>query len=256
MHVFLKSLLFATCFSICLGSFSVVAGDDFEGIITYNLETERGNVTDKKDNLTFHIKDQKVLIRVKDESSDVSKGGAKVLIDLEREKYITLMEKDGEKVAMTFGLDEFKEMMQKVSEKKPESSQKEDVQVEVSDDTKEIDGYSCQKVVVQRGEHESEAWITQEINLNFHKLFPIFKTTKRWKQYADAYDGFVMAVENSSNKERQQYSYTASVKEKSLDSELFQIPADYKEMDMGKMMEQFKQANPEVYETMLQQLQH
>ncbi len=224
---------------------------NFEGVITYELKADDKA---KKNTLTFKVKNNKVRIEVEEEGSDVSEGGATILIDMANGEYVTMIEKDGQKMAMAFSLDEFKNMMANIQDDEAEES--DGTKVDLTDETKKINGYECRKVVMTSDKMKNEAWITQAIDLDFTKLFPVFETTDKWGRYTDAYEGFVMKVHSKDLQTKKEYSYVASVNEKSLDDDLFNVPSSYQEVDMGQMMEQFKEANPEVYEKMLQQLQH
>lgn len=244
-------------FLVLLGGVLPINGqpdEDFEGVITYELKSDEGQDEAKKDQLTFKVKNNKVRIDVQDPESDVSEKGATILIDMNKGKYVTMIEKDGQKMAMAFSLDEFKEMMADVGDDEGEESA--GTNVEVTDETKDIDGYECKKVVMANDQVQKEAWITQDIEIDFSKLFPVFETTDNWQRYSDAYQGFVMEVHNKDLETKKSYSYIASVNEQSLEDKLFNVPSSYQEVDMGQMMEQFKEANPDVYEKMLDQLQH
>ena len=255
MHkCFLISLFLFVIASIS-GNMKLRADNNFEGIIIYELKGDAIDNISQKETLTFMVKNNKARIEVQEEGSDVSESGAVILIDMANDTYTTMIEKDGEKMAMSFDLSEFKSMIDNIRQGEDTAS---GMDVKVTDETIKINGYNCQKVIMRNTKMENEAWITKEISPDLSKLFPVFKTTEGWKQYTHAYEGFVMKVKTKYKDEKdiKNYSYKANVKEKALEDKLFNIPSDYQQVDMGQMMEQFKKANPKVYEKMLQQLQH
>jgi len=241
---------------VALGSMLPAQGSpdgNFEGIVTYEWKGDDGQGKAKKNTLTFKVKNNKARIEVEEEGSDVSEGGATILIDMASKEYVTMIEKDTQKMAMVFSLDEFKEMMANIQDGEEEGD---GTNVALTDETKEINGYECRKVVMANDKLKNEAWITQAIDIDFTKLFPVFESTDKWGRYTDAYKGFVMKVHSKDLESSEEYSCVASVNEKPLNDDLFNVPSSYQKMDMGQMMEEFKEANPEVYEKMLQQLQH
>lgn len=201
------SLLFVALF-ISIISF---AQDDFEGIITYDITYDNLNEQMKayesmlpKLN-TLEIKDG----FAKSVSPNAMGGETVMLINLKTSEMITMMNTMGNKIAVRSNSSDTKE-------------DDDDVSIEYSDETKEILGYLCKKVIITKGDIESTVYYTKEL--------PSVNVSMGSKKI----DGFPMQtiVETEMFTQIQTASKVDKTKVKKIK---MVIPDDFKEMSMEEI---------------------
>ncbi|MBC8485691.1 MAG: hypothetical protein H8D45_06590 [Bacteroidetes bacterium] len=172
-HVQIFLSLLIACIIVTGQAFA--RGKEFKGIIVYNITYTDGELDPTV--LSMMPKTMKVLIKDHMSCSEMKMGMVNTITiyNSEEKKAITLIDLMGQKYAMQISPEDIEEEI----EKSPE------VGVEVTDETKEIAGYTCKKAIIkikEKGtEEEKEHYVyyTDELGsgaMNYNN--PIFKDIK------------------------------------------------------------------------------
>ena len=95
-------------------------------------------------------------------------GSMKILVDSENNKQYMLMEANGKKMAMS--VDPFNPSKEIEKTKEPK--------ITVTNETKTIDGFKCNKIIAETDNHISDVWLTQEAGLSYPDLYKIMNSSK------------------------------------------------------------------------------
>lgn len=212
---------------VCLVLYSgetKAGGDDFSGIIVYNIsfgDTEM-------DPQVAAMMPKTMKMKIKGESSrmemSMGMGSTIVVFNGEDKSGFTLMDMMGQKYAMKMTTEEIEKEMEETP----------DVDVEVTDEIKEIAGYSCKKAVVRLKDGEAKGmemtvYFTDELGsgmMNYNN--PIYKDVQ----------GVMM--EYSIDENDIEMKFTAiSVTKKKIGDEEFEIPDGYNVMTMSDFENMF-----------------
>lgn len=203
---FTFSLLLASIFAMC--SFQTFA-KDFKGVITYKITIEGSSVTD--DMKAMMPKTMIMTIKGNKTRSEMSMGMGKTvsITDADDKSTITLMDMMGQKFAIQSDYDE---IMKDLAETP-------DVKVDVTNETKDILGYTCKKAIISNPEDNTEmiVYFTNELGskaLNFSN--PQFKDI----------DGLMLEFEIP-NEMFSMHFTAVSIDKKNVDDSEFTIPDGY-----------------------------
>ena len=220
----LNTILFLV---ICLVIYSgqAQAGDkDFNGIIVYNISYGETGMDPQM--MAMMPKTMKMKINGEKSRTEISMGmGSTIVVFNGEEKSgFTLMDIMGQKYAMKMTAEELEE----------EIEDGPDVDVEVTNETKEIAGYTCKKAVVKSNESDSEdmemvVYFTEELGsgmLNYNN--PVFKDVQ----------GVMMEYSMKENDMNMTFTAISVTKKKVADDE-FEIPEGYNVMSMSDFENMF-----------------
>jgi hypothetical protein len=198
---------------------------DFTGIIVYNISYENTDMDPQMQ--AMMPKTMKMKVKGDKSRIEMSMGmGNTVVVFNGAEKTgFTLMDMMGQKLAM--------EMDQSDIDKSIEEAP--DVEIEVTNETKEIAGYTCKKAIVKSNEESSEnvdlvVYFTEELGsgmLNFNNN-PVFKDIK----------GVMMEYSIEENEMSMVFTAVSVTKKKIADDE-FVIPEGYNKMSMSEFENMF-----------------
>lgn len=212
---------------VCLVVYSGEAkagGDDFNGIIVYNIsfgDTEM-------DPQMAAMMPKTMKMKIKGESSrmemNMGMGSTIVVFNGEDKSGFTLMDIMGQKYAMKMTTEELEKEMEETP----------DVDVEVSDEIKEIAGYTCKKAVVRLKDGEAKGmemtvYFTDELGsgmMNYNN--PIYKDVQ----------GVMMEYSIDENDIKMKFT-AISVTKKKIGDEEFEIPDGYNVMNMSDFENMF-----------------
>jgi GLPGLI family protein len=112
--------------------------------------------------------------------------------------------------------------------KQKEKKGKDDYQIKVTDETKEIAGYKCKKAIVTGKDGSFDLYFTDQIT---------FKNGD-WVSDYKGIDGFPLQYKVSQGSMTMQMTAKSVSKEK-VDDTMFTVPSDYKAMTQEEMMKQY-----------------
>jgi hypothetical protein len=196
----------------------------FTGKITYTISYEGKQVAGAAEGMlpttmTIYIGDG-----FKKDVLFTSMGKQIVICNLENKSKTTLIDLMGQQFAIESSFEE----IQKENEHKP------DAELEYNDETKEIAGYQCKKLIVRfkndEGKTTSEniAWFTEELlvgpDLNFDQKF-----------FQDI-EGVLMEFELDMEQGMKMKFMATEVEKKKVPAKDFEIPASYKKVTREELM--------------------
>ena len=216
-------ILLLVCFVVFSGQ-AKAGGDEFNGIIVYNISYEDTDIDPQM--IAMMPKTMKMKIKGKNSRTEISMGMGSTIVVFndETKSGFTLMDMMGQKYAMEMTAEELEQNI----EKEP------DMNVEVTDEIKEIAGYTCKKAIVKSNEAGAEnlemiVYFTDELGsgmLNYNN--PLFKDVK----------GVMMEYSMKENDMNMTFS-AISVTKKKIGDEEFEIPEGYNVMSMSDFENMF-----------------
>ncbi len=217
-----KFLLFFLISVFVFAGYGKAEAKDFTGVIIYSITYEGDDI----DPQTAAMMPKTMKIFIKGNKSrmemNTGMGNTVVIFDADKKDAVTLMDIMGQKFAMTMTAEEIESQVAEAP----------DVNVEVTDETKEIAGYTCKKAIVkEKGENGSEhiVYFTDELGsgvLNYNN--PVYKDI----------DGVML--EYSSSQESMTMKFSAiKVEKKKVSDKDFEIPEGYKVMTMDEFKNMF-----------------
>lgn len=230
----IQSIIFSLFFVCC----SVFAfSQDFEGVITMTSSAAEGL------NATFSVKGDEVLMEAKAKEGDV-----KMLSNGSTGIFYIMVDKEGEKLAMKNDLNSpMMKMALSQIESTSETSVKDKFNIQITNETKMIDGYKCVKVTGSNDEGEGYAWVAKALTLNFEDLFPQLKMVRTKSPYKNMQDalgveGFVMELYSKEKATGKEFTMNAKVDKKSISNDVFKVIEEYEVWDMTDMMKLMQEA--------------
>jgi len=216
-------ILLLVCFVVFSGH-AQAGGDEFNGIIVYNISY--GDTDIDPQMIAMMPKTMKMKIKGKNSRTEISMGMGSTIVVFndETKSGFTLMDMMGQKYAMEMTAEELEQNI----EKEP------DMNVEVTDEIKEIAGYTCKKAIVKSNEAGAEnlemiVYFTDGLGsgmLNYNN--PLFKDVK----------GVMMEYSMKENDMNMTFS-AISVTKKKIGDEEFEIPEGYNVMSMSDFENMF-----------------
>jgi len=217
----MKAAIKIFCFTVL---FALLANIDnfsqsFEGKVNVKLVND-GDVSF----MDYLVKGSKFRMEMKDEEGE---GTASMIMDMNEMKMITLMPE--EKMYLEYPL-------KKAMEEHKEDIKEEMGKVRITNETKEINGFNCQKLIYEDKEN-MEAWATTDIgNFMFYESPMGGSGIPEWYlAFLDA--GFfpILVIETDNSGEVESHWEVISAEEKSLSEDLFVPPADYEKIEIPTM---------------------
>lgn len=216
-----KITLFVVVTSIFCSGYSFASGDEFSGIIIYNVTYPETGID--AEFLAIMPKTMKMMVKGEKSRTEISlsMGTTTVIFDGEKKSGATLMQVMGQKFALTIT----EEDIQKEIEEGP------DIDVEITGEIKEIAGYKCQKAIVRVADEGSSdkteiiVFFTDELGtgmLNYNN--PFYK------------DISGVMLEYAVIEEEIEMKFSAiSVEKKKISDDEFIIPKDYQVLSQSEM---------------------
>ena len=209
---------------------------NFEGIITLKNSASTGI------NATFTLNGTTVLMEAQAEE-----GVVRMLSNTETGIFYMMTNKDGQKMAIKNDMNSpmMRQAMTRITS--TPKANKNDVQVEVTQEKKTISGYECVKVIGNSEEAEGHAWITEAININFDDLMPMAKMyagQSMNKKMEDAFgtSGFIMELYSKDKKTGETFTMQAEVIAKEVALSESEALVGYTVLDMTDMMKMMQEA--------------
>lgn len=225
----MKSLL---SFLFFLGLSGFLIAQDFEGTITMT-STEMGEDME----LVFTVKGKQVLIE-----ADTPDGKVVTLAEKGSENVTTLFDRQGKKFGLKMGA-ETMQMIEQQGGFTKTGGQKGKMDITVTKDTKNIDGYSCTKVIGKDDNIKVEGWITQDLGFTVMDLMPNFMQNAIAQEEGNDLQmeimrkGFLLEGTEEDLKTGEKSSVKLVVNKQKVGDEVFSGFGDYKIYDMTNMME-------------------
>lgn len=212
---------------VCLLVYSVQAkaGEkEFTGVIVYNISYGETDIDPQMAAMMPKTMKMKISGLRSRTEINMAMGSTIVVFDGNTKMGFTLMDIMGQKYAMEMTADELEEDIEKEQE----------MDVEVTDETKNIAGYVCKKAIVKSKESgaedlEMEVYFTEELGsgmLNYNN--PIFKDVQ----------GVMLEYSMKENDMKMTFSAVSVTKEK-IKEEEFEIPEGYNIMSMSDFENMF-----------------
>lgn len=217
-------ILFSCLLFICFISTKAYS-QSFEGEIVLKIT---GKDQNKPQVVDYYCKGSKIRFEAKSEEGEA---GAMVL---DTKNYDALILMPAQKMYMTYNyksqLGGVRDTMNKAMEKG---------NVKMTDETKDINGYKCEKWTFKDDDGTSgEAWMTKGISNFFFFSNPLGGNNDQpeWQKKLtnEGYFPMMVTTKNADGEVESSMEVT-SIEKKSLDESLFTPPDDYKKMDMPMM---------------------
>ncbi len=197
------------------------AQSKFEGKI--QIKYDAG---DTKGNMIYMVKGEKIRLDFKTDNKDEEMS---MIMDPATKKTLMLM--PSQKMFMEYP---FNAMSEETNEKMDESFGK----IKMTGETKEINGYNCQKILVTNEDNTAEIWATKDLG-NFMNFFNNQMGESKNPEWLPEFmrEGFfpMLGVQKDESGEEEYRWEVTKIEKQSLSSDLFAPPADFKKMDIPGM---------------------
>lgn len=181
----------------------------FEGSLTYEIDAEGD-----KQEMTFRVKGSRMAFEMP------SAQGGKVILDTEKEEAFVLIPQ--QRMYMKAPASKFAENANRT----PTGT------FEITDETREILGYKTRKVTYTEGGETTILWMTGEVGSFMPLDGPLSQNVP--PALAEAFPNGAMPLEMISTDSGETMTLkVVALKEESLPDSEFQIPSDYRALDMG-----------------------
>ena len=224
-HSFIRIFLITTL--LIVSSFmNSFAQEKFEGKVVMNVKSG-----DKDTDVNFLVKGSKTIIQVTNEEK------ANMIMDSKEKKMIILMPE--QKMYMEMDMNMMKGLASKMGKSdQTEKSDKMAGDFKMTGETKNINGYECEKWVYSGEDGDkTEAWMTKELGnfMGFSNPMMNDEATS-WQKKIEGQGYFPMlAIHYDDSGEAESSMEVKSVEKKSLDASMFEVPAGYKKFSMPMM---------------------
>lgn len=206
-------------FRVLLGIFITgsLFAQSFEGKVNFRVEGD-GETAD----MSYLIKDQKFRMEIPEQQD------AAIIMDMNEKKMMMVMNE--QKMYMEFPMESLQQMADNGSE------EEEMADVQMTGETKTINGYECEKWTYEGEEGSVEAWMTKELGGFMFMGNPMAADEKpEWQSKIEKEGYFPMLVIYLEDGETSSRFEVTSVEKKSLSDDLFTVPAGFQKMDMPMM---------------------
>lgn len=171
--------------------------------------------------MDYLVKGNKLRMEIKDEEGE---NASYMITDMQEVKMFMLMPEN--KMYMEYPIEK---TMEESKEEMEEAMEK----VLLTNETKEINGFNCQKIIYN-GEENIESRVTQDIGtfmLN-ENMMSGSERPEWYSEFAEA--GFfpILVIDKDDSGEEESRWEIISVEQKSLSDDLFMPPSDYQKMEM------------------------
>ena len=224
-----------TVLSFLLVGFFTLSAQSFEGVITMQVASD----DEEKVEMDFYVKDKLVLMEVDDDGNKV-----KIISENETGNITTLVTENGKKMAIKIS----PEMMDQGFASMGIEQEEDNSKINVTTETKMVNGYKCTKITGKNDRAEAIAWVTKDLKFSLFDLIPMAKDAASKTGMANLQEkmmeeGFVMQYwekEISSGKET---TVNTTVKKQAVSDDVFQYSKDeYMFFDMTNLMQMIQDA--------------
>ena len=219
--IYFLVVLFVASFAI-----TSVAQTQFEGKVVMNVKSG-----DKGTDIDLFVKGNKTLMQMMGEEK------ANLIMDSKAKKMTILMPQ--QKMYMEMDMNMMKDISEKMKKNdKSEKAEKMNGDFNKTGETKEINGYECEKwVYTDDGGDKTEAWMTKELGNFMGFSNPMMNDeASSWQKKIEGQGYFPMlAIHYDDSGDVESSMEVKSVDKKSLDESMFEIPAGYSKFNMPMM---------------------
>ena len=233
---------FLSIFFLSIFGVSILIAQNFEGKISIINNFPHAY------NTHFTIKNEMAMLE-----TETTRGYVKMINNTSSGDKITLTidNESGDTVAIVKNSNDmqYRNLNKKYSKKRQRSN---NVIVKITNETKNINGYKCYKVVANDDKHKGIAWITKEFEIEPNDLFPTLKSQqgaipKVAKALQNSMEGFVMAMLIINERAKEVNTLSVSVQKIKLNDNVFKVNMEtiavYSEDNVREMMKE-AQGNP------------
>jgi hypothetical protein len=208
---------------------SQMAAQNFEGVVSL---TSKGDVGIDAE---FMLKGDKVKTTMTQDGKEVV-----MITDKSTGDMYMLSEEKGQKTATKMNISDIPAHMistAKISD---------DMVVTVTNERKKVNGYDCVKVIGKSSTTESEAWVTEEIKLEFADIMPgkqgvNDQVLKSWTEN-EKVKGFPVKIKSKNLETQTETEYDVEVDAKKIKDKEFEIGEDYMVRDVSQFMQMMENA--------------
>lgn len=213
-----KKLL--VCLILFSASVFVFPQKGFEGKLTMNIEA-----AGQKTGMNYLIKGDKFRIEVKDGEESA------MIMDSKTKKMIVLV--PSQKMYMEFDYGKMTDGMSGNKKHKEEAN----AQIKKTGETKKINGYNCEKWLINDENNNIEAWVTTELgNFVFAQNPMGGNDGPEWQKEFEGKGFFPMQVlEKDANGNVNSKMEVTGIEKTSLNSDLFKVPSGFHKMEIPGM---------------------
>lgn len=203
--------IFLFIFSLTTQNF---AQSDFEGKIVMKILEEDNSV-----DVDYYIKGDKMKMEM-----NAEQGAMAILFNKSENK--TYMVMPQQKMYMEFNAMDIMQGNHQEDANDPD--------IRKTGEYMDINGYNCEKWIIEENGEVVEAWMTDKVGSFFMMNNPMAGNSSSWQQEL-AGNYFPMRVDMVEGSEKQKVLEVVSVNEMSLNNDLFVIPSGYQKLDMPNM---------------------
>lgn len=213
--------------------FNSAAGNTFEGNLTLTSD-KNGTATGK------------TVLAVKNDLVAIAPGeGPQMVLNVNTGEFRTVVNQGGQKlvaklnVGVLSSLNDMPSFLGSFSNylgKKVGESE-----VKATEEVKTISGYKCRKYIVKDADATSTVWAAENFPFSLATLMDLLKVTGSGNTALKA--SFPMQASTKSAGSSDVSGFKVEVEKKTLDDNLFKMPADLLEMDMTALVQQMIQTN-------------
>ncbi len=205
---------FVLCVAALAFSGKVYAQENFEGKVTFNIFNE-----DEPHSMDYYIKDGKIRFDAKEKE-----GMGAFIMDPATKQIMVIMPE--QKMYLQW----------QMSDEKMNAETKQEMdkgEFAKTGETKEILGYTAEKWTYKNEKGEGEAWLTKDLGTFFWFKNPMMREDNQPQWMKELKEGgyFPLLVTENGKKVFE----VTNVQKTPVDASLFEIPADYKKMEMPNM---------------------
>lgn len=208
---------------------SVAVDEDVVATFTMEVSELKNGKPTKNDamRMTYYLNGEEIAI--KPEMDD--KQETVMIYNTESQTITTLIDQKGEKSGMKM----------KMPKMKMNSEDMDDIDFTVTptDETKTIQGYECKKYLIESSDYTGHAWITEEVDINFQRIFSFLNNKKKGNSKMPKFgnmDGFAMETYSKNKKKDEEYLMKiVDLKVGEVDESIFDT-SGYAITDMSNLM--------------------
>lgn len=211
------------------GDNSILIQSDFTGSFTMEI-TELKNGKPGKEGpvrISYYVKGDEVAIQ----PENTGNGNTIMIFNVKDKTMTTLIEQKGEKTGVKMKMPDV--MLNSVSDNDSDYS------ITKTDESKEIDGYNCRKYLIDSKDNTGFAWVTEDVDLDFEKMFTFLQGDKQkgsQMQEFSEMEGVPLEMYTKSKNKNEEFTMKMlNLKTGEVDAAIFNT-AGYEIMDMQNMM--------------------
>ena len=243
-----------TFFTVLLILSTTMYAGNFEGRMDMQVESAEKGKSQSTQKLVFFIKGVKGLVEIQNESGETQ---GSMIWDTEKDEIITLVDNDGQKMAMKSTISLWKTLAKSMSgmfASLDYADEGDEFTWEKTSETKTIDGVRSTKYKGTNDEYTMEAWVAESQQMPRNALAPFMQVFPSLESMHGFGTGFVKQSVIKAKDGSSTVTFQNKLSQKSVDDAKFEVPSDYAVMDISRMIEQMQNLDEETSRRFMEQM--